>query len=87
VGDTPEQPGAAHVVHWRSVDDAPADKQLCHIRGDGGTVLMDVPYDAKAQIWWDFFATPEAGHGYGRANGITAWVPASELDFDAGYPE
>jgi len=77
-----------HQVNWRPVTEAPEDRQICHIRGDGKYLLMSIMYVAEMGAWVDLFATREAGASYNRTDsGITAWVPEDELDLNGGMPD
>lgn len=77
-----------HVVKWRPVTEAPEDKQVCHIRGDGSYLLMGIMFVKGMDAWVDLFATAEAGASYNRVDsGITAWVSEDELDLESGMPK
>ena len=77
----------AYVARWRSADIEPDDRLVCHLRGNGSLMLIGVPYYKDIGGWCDLFATSESGHVYNKGNGVTAWMPADELDLDTGCPE
>lgn len=72
-------------IIWKTVNEEPPDNTHCWLTGNNRDHLFQGTYKAAEKVWIDLFATPEAGALYSKANGITHWLPETDLDME--FPE